>query len=817
MVDFTQFKKGISIDNMEEFIQNIKADITGKGSSSGVVSEISKKVPSFVPTWGKKTVAVPKPTNVFIPYGIEYEEPPSVIAVNRGRPLSLRKLAYKLEQFSVKVSSLPVVSVAEAQIKKPLVQGISVPDLSFSFDMSSMPTLSDISKDFVASIPKLESQIKGALKEIKMSLPSFEFPSLPKMTTWDVKWFKVTDSGGSMSDIANYMAKTSDYSSTGEAIVRSGDVQGFKVDMDHTREVEVEGTVSTIDINQDIDPVSLQKATEQYKEGIPLPDYNNTTTGSTTTVSPSTDENTDYTESGTDKTTSTSTSTSTVSASMYDAGDTGGIPVNFSSEPIGNTEFSGLFNFNFTGGGNVISNFKNKIGFVAISSIKLSKDSSVTFIVGGRDGYRLSVDGVEVINNWGTKTLPSTSKKVIELSQGTHTLTLSWYVWDGIPIVFFFMFPPPIQDIPVKYNLDLSATLRDAMVSAYLFGRDKLDYIYNKYLPSYDISLPRMKIDYHKHWTIAEKTFGVDISLVLFKGADWKIDFANPLIYANDLFFKETKGVPGWFGASIGTKISSAINSAFKSLSDMITSTYHMITDLLKTTMDSLVDHLTSFSKDLNDNLVSFSSSVQEEFNDKFSQLKDTLETNFDSLAQSATDSINNGLKVVDLRSDARVSRVISDMKNNFDKISTVFNKYNSDLESVLNTAFTDFASAMEESINTVLKDMTKNINSALIAYNKIQKEAIETAINDAVKLQTMYINTFMNKYITLMLDQLGLPTEYSFSPVYIEEIRTDGFVVKALAGENEYNWIAIGKPKISGENNSVSNVVSKIEDVFMP
>ena len=58
------------------------------------------------------------------------------------------------------------------------------------------------------------------------------------------------------------------------------------------------------------------------------------------------------------------------------------------------------------------------------------------FTIGSDDGAQLSVDGVVQIDDWSTHGYRTTST-VINLSQGTHTLTLRYYELTGNARVSF--------------------------------------------------------------------------------------------------------------------------------------------------------------------------------------------------------------------------------------------------------------------------------------------------------------------------------------------------------------------------------------------
>ncbi len=96
---------------------------------------------------------------------------------------------------------------------------------------------------------------------------------------------------------------------------------------------------------------------------------------------------------------------------------------------VGTNEFSPVFDYNW-GDSAVFSSYADYVGFSATMNINMQRTGPVTFTIGSDDGARLYVDGVMQIDDWSTHGYRTTSK-VINLDQGTHTLTLWFYEITG--------------------------------------------------------------------------------------------------------------------------------------------------------------------------------------------------------------------------------------------------------------------------------------------------------------------------------------------------------------------------------------------------
>jgi hypothetical protein len=92
---------------------------------------------------------------------------------------------------------------------------------------------------------------------------------------------------------------------------------------------------------------------------------------------------------------------------------------------VGTSQFCSTFDYNW-GSGTLFLGYDDYIGFEATMQVKMQRNGPVTFIVGSDDGVRLYVDGVLQIDDWGQHSYRTTSK-IINLIQGTHSLTLRYY------------------------------------------------------------------------------------------------------------------------------------------------------------------------------------------------------------------------------------------------------------------------------------------------------------------------------------------------------------------------------------------------------
>jgi hypothetical protein len=92
---------------------------------------------------------------------------------------------------------------------------------------------------------------------------------------------------------------------------------------------------------------------------------------------------------------------------------------------VGTSKFAGRFYYNW-GGGPMFSGYSTYIGFVATMQIKMQRDGPVNFIIGSDDSSWLYLDGVLIIDNGGLHPYQTRSILKSDLSQGFHTLTLSY-------------------------------------------------------------------------------------------------------------------------------------------------------------------------------------------------------------------------------------------------------------------------------------------------------------------------------------------------------------------------------------------------------
>jgi len=96
---------------------------------------------------------------------------------------------------------------------------------------------------------------------------------------------------------------------------------------------------------------------------------------------------------------------------------------------VGTSKFSSTFDYNW-GDGTIFMGYDDYIGFQATMQVKMQRDGPVTFTVGSDDGVRLYIDGVKEIDDYAQH-MYRTRSITIDLSQGTHTLTLWYYEVTG--------------------------------------------------------------------------------------------------------------------------------------------------------------------------------------------------------------------------------------------------------------------------------------------------------------------------------------------------------------------------------------------------
>ena len=91
---------------------------------------------------------------------------------------------------------------------------------------------------------------------------------------------------------------------------------------------------------------------------------------------------------------------------------------------VGTSQLCSTFNYNWVTG-NVFQSYATYIGFEATMTVKMQRNGPVTFTIGADDGDELYLDGSVLINDFTSHSY-RTQTTTINLSQGTHTLTL-WY------------------------------------------------------------------------------------------------------------------------------------------------------------------------------------------------------------------------------------------------------------------------------------------------------------------------------------------------------------------------------------------------------
>jgi len=96
---------------------------------------------------------------------------------------------------------------------------------------------------------------------------------------------------------------------------------------------------------------------------------------------------------------------------------------------VGTSKFCSTFDYNW-GSGAVFLGYDDYIGFVATMQVKMQRSGPVTFTVGSDDGIQFLIDGVMKIDDYGQHAY-RTRSITIDLSLGTHTLTLYYYEVTG--------------------------------------------------------------------------------------------------------------------------------------------------------------------------------------------------------------------------------------------------------------------------------------------------------------------------------------------------------------------------------------------------
>lgn len=102
---------------------------------------------------------------------------------------------------------------------------------------------------------------------------------------------------------------------------------------------------------------------------------------------------------------------------------------------VGTSKFCSTFDYNW-GTGIVFLGYDDYIGCQATMQVKMQRDGPVTFTVGSDDGIKFYIDGVVKIDDY-TQHMYRTRSITIDLSQGSHTLTLWYYEVVGNARVFF--------------------------------------------------------------------------------------------------------------------------------------------------------------------------------------------------------------------------------------------------------------------------------------------------------------------------------------------------------------------------------------------
>jgi len=102
---------------------------------------------------------------------------------------------------------------------------------------------------------------------------------------------------------------------------------------------------------------------------------------------------------------------------------------------VGTSKFCSTFDYNW-GSGTIFLGYDDYIGFVATMTVKMARNGPATFTVGSDDGVKLLLDGETIIDDYAMHAY-RTRTITIDLSQGTHTLTLWYYeVTSGARVSF---------------------------------------------------------------------------------------------------------------------------------------------------------------------------------------------------------------------------------------------------------------------------------------------------------------------------------------------------------------------------------------------
>ena len=764
-INLTELRRGIDIARMEEFVNAVAGGV---------------KLPSidYYPVWGKQIIRTKEPKDVFIPYGINYLEPPVVIPIVRSRRLLLQRMQYKLRQFKAVVEELPRIQVEEQKLKIVGMQSVKIPPPQVIIPSVTIEGMKELTTSLVTEIKTEGLNVVDKIKKIELQLPSFSFPPLPRIGVWSVEWFKVTSTAGSSSPI------TPDAPEATTPSKPSATDTGLNV----TVRKPPQQTTATIDepINLDVYINKQQQQPPASTRRTPVVSRRPTTTTpprSTRPVVP--------------RFTATFGKEKLADLAFSFASELGE-EVTF--EPIEKTELNGLFTLSFSKGAKVIGNLTQKVGFIATTTLELEKETTLIFTVGGKDGFRLKVDGDTVINKWGLKKIPDIATKKLTLTKGTHTLELSWYVWTGVPFIMFSILPPAVPKLPrpADLSLDLGQTMREAFISAYLFTRDKLNEIYEKNLPTWEVDIPEIRVDYEKVLaTIGGKEIKVSIHESLFPGLGIEMNLAKPFVFSNSVFFNTTKPVPGWFGKIMGDKLGAVISSVYHSTINAIKGVYTSLTEMVKNAFDILGEKVESFAKETEQKIEDFASEVQDQFNEKFGELSKKAQQEIDAVKNETVRILNEGLSLVDFRSDKRFSEGFTQLTDSINKeIPSAFKGLASDIETNVNNAIKELTEEIETQINAAMTSLTTSINKAFDLYSKSVQATIERTINEAMAYSNKQLNSLLNTYIPNMLRQMGLPEDLALSPAYLIEVKTDGFVMRALSGTSEVHWFAIGKVK---------------------
>ena len=102
---------------------------------------------------------------------------------------------------------------------------------------------------------------------------------------------------------------------------------------------------------------------------------------------------------------------------------------------VGTSKFCSTFDHDW-GDGIIFLGYDDYVGFRATMQVKMERDGPVTFRIGSDDGSELYIDGIKKIDNWGSH-MYRTRSTTIDLSQGSHTLTLWYYDLTGVARVSF--------------------------------------------------------------------------------------------------------------------------------------------------------------------------------------------------------------------------------------------------------------------------------------------------------------------------------------------------------------------------------------------